>query len=111
MGFEGCGASEWAQRALIASDAGVGEVRWRASMVLTTGSRRAQARERRSLSFGLARLEEEEVKEQIFVASHIYKTTLPCKESYAKCATIQNGRRRATPEDAQAKSRPRGVTG
>lgn len=62
MVFEGCGASEWVQWALVASDAGVGEVRWRASMVLTTGSRRAQARERRSLSFGLARLEEEEVR-------------------------------------------------
>lgn len=82
-------------------------------MLLTTGSRRAQARERRSFKFWLGGSRKNiEVQEQIL--SRVAFQNILCftnRKEPAECTIVQNVRRRATSEDAQVKSRPRGVTG
>jgi hypothetical protein len=90
MSFEGCGASEWAQWAFGANDAGVGEVAGGLQCpVLTTGSSSGKTQLKVWLGIWKKNIE---VQEQIIVASHIYRTVLPCKAFDAKGTTIQNGR-------------------
>lgn len=75
-------------------------------MVLTTGSRRAQARERRSFKFWLGGPRKNiGVQEQIL--SRVAFLNIRCftnGKELAECTIVQNVRRRATSENAQAQS-------